>query len=336
MNIQKDWGLVLAGGGGKGAYEIGAWKAIRERKDLKISAVSGTSVGALNAALFSVGNYERAQYIWEKQVNEDAILTSKALKEKEFLSILEDILSENRDWIMAMPGMQRMSDISNVFLKVSAGRKAVLHTLENILGKTLAISTALLIEDIAKRGVFTREGLSRIIRHNGILPEVSKSTIPCFVTCYNIKNRSAEYFQLQGHSKEEMLNILLASSALPFIFPPEEINGIQYWDGGVKDNVPVRPLYAAGFRKLLVFHLSLADYDLFSESDSLLKQIQYSPPIEDYIRYRDAVLVHIYLQKTLFDFRDTLDFHPKTIQKRMNQGYLETKKRLERVDFISL
>ena len=112
-----------------------------------------------------------------------------------------------------------------------------------------------------------------------------------------------------------MLNILLASSALPFIFPPEEINGIQYWDGGVKDNVPVRPLYEAGYRKLLVFHLSLADYDLFSESDSLFKQIQYSPPIEDYIRYRDAVLVHIYLQKTLFDFRGTLDFHPKNIQK---------------------
>lgn len=333
MNIQKDWGLVLAGGGGKGAYEIGAWKAIMERKDLKISAVSGTSVGALNAALFSTGNYEKAKSIWEKQVNEDVILTSRILKQKEFLSTLEDNLKENKEWGIKMSELQRMQGSSGAFLKAFAGEKAVFHVLENILGKPFAISATLLVENLAKRGAFTREGLNRIIRQNEILPEVSNSTISCFATCYNIMNQSVEYFLLQKHSEEEMLKILLASSALPFIFPPEEINGIKYWDGGVKDNVPVRPLYEAGYRKLLVLHLSLVDYDLFSEQASLFKQIQYSPAIEDYIYYRDAVLVHIYLQKSLFDFKGTLDFHPKTIQKKINQGYLETKKRLERVDF---
>ena len=43
-------GLVLAGGGSRGAYQIGVWQALREL-DFQIQAVAGTSVGALNAAM---------------------------------------------------------------------------------------------------------------------------------------------------------------------------------------------------------------------------------------------------------------------------------------------
>ena len=51
-------GLVLAGGGGKGAYHIGAWKALKQFEvDKNIGSISGTSVGALNAVLFALGNY---------------------------------------------------------------------------------------------------------------------------------------------------------------------------------------------------------------------------------------------------------------------------------------
>lgn len=58
-------GLVLAGGGGKGAYEIGVWKALKELGiDKHITAVSGTSIGALNAVLFAQGDYEVAENIW--------------------------------------------------------------------------------------------------------------------------------------------------------------------------------------------------------------------------------------------------------------------------------
>ena len=52
-------GLVLAGGGAKGAYQIGAYQALQEigwMPDL----ITGTSVGCLNAALFVVGKVEEA------------------------------------------------------------------------------------------------------------------------------------------------------------------------------------------------------------------------------------------------------------------------------------
>lgn len=57
--------LVLAGGGGKGSYEIGVWSALREiGVEQAFSCVIGTSVGALNAALFAQGDLEEAISIW--------------------------------------------------------------------------------------------------------------------------------------------------------------------------------------------------------------------------------------------------------------------------------
>lgn len=58
-------GLVFAGGGGKGAYQIGVWKAIRELHiEEYVRVIAGTSVGSLNAALFLKGNLKFAEQLW--------------------------------------------------------------------------------------------------------------------------------------------------------------------------------------------------------------------------------------------------------------------------------
>ena len=64
IDLQKEYGLVLEGGGAKGAYQIGAWRALREA-GVRIRAVAGTSVGALNGALICMDDFEKAEQIWE-------------------------------------------------------------------------------------------------------------------------------------------------------------------------------------------------------------------------------------------------------------------------------
>lgn len=59
----KPYGLVLAGGGGKGAYQIGAWKAMKEM-GLTFEAVAGASIGAINGALIAGGDYDKATEFW--------------------------------------------------------------------------------------------------------------------------------------------------------------------------------------------------------------------------------------------------------------------------------
>lgn len=64
FNFDKEYGLVLEGGGAKGAYQIGVWRAFLEY-GVKIKGISGVSVGALNGALMCMGDYERAESLWE-------------------------------------------------------------------------------------------------------------------------------------------------------------------------------------------------------------------------------------------------------------------------------
>ena len=48
--------VVLAGGGSRGAYQIGVWKALREL-GIEYQLVTGTSVGALNGVLMVQGDF---------------------------------------------------------------------------------------------------------------------------------------------------------------------------------------------------------------------------------------------------------------------------------------
>ena len=65
MDLTKEYGIVLDGGGARGAYQIGAWKALKEA-GVKINAVAGTSVGALNGALICMDDIENAEKIWSE------------------------------------------------------------------------------------------------------------------------------------------------------------------------------------------------------------------------------------------------------------------------------
>lgn len=64
FDCSKEYGVVLEGGGAKGAYQIGVWAAMEECQ-IKIRGVAGVSVGALNGALIAMGNLNKAVEIWE-------------------------------------------------------------------------------------------------------------------------------------------------------------------------------------------------------------------------------------------------------------------------------
>lgn len=63
LDLEKEYGIVLEGGGARGAYQIGVWKALREA-GMKIKGVAGTSVGALNGALICMDDLGKAEEIW--------------------------------------------------------------------------------------------------------------------------------------------------------------------------------------------------------------------------------------------------------------------------------
>lgn len=79
--MKKKVGLVLGGGGAKGAYQIGVYLALKEFKQIKsIKAVSGTSIGALNSVLLANQKIEQAETIW-RNLSRKNVLTLKNWKE---------------------------------------------------------------------------------------------------------------------------------------------------------------------------------------------------------------------------------------------------------------
>ena len=55
--------LVLAGGGARGSYQVGVWRALMEL-DWHPQIITGTSVGSLNGAMFVLDQYETARDMW--------------------------------------------------------------------------------------------------------------------------------------------------------------------------------------------------------------------------------------------------------------------------------
>ncbi len=281
MGQKKEFGLVLAGGGGKGAYEIGVWKALRETGKIKIGAVSGTSVGALNAVLFAVGDYESAEDIW-MHIDMDKILSSKKMK-------FSDRLSQ---WLAMYASIYTGGPVNTLVMQVAIAKYLNTHN-----------------------GLFSREGLSKIIEEARIAEKIYKSKMPCYVTCYNLNELRTQYFQIDNRfTPKKIQSILLASSAIPFVFPKEEIEGKQYYDGGIPcfgDNVPVKPLFEAGWRKFIVVHLEREG-------------------IEEYTKkYEGCRFIHIFPSKNQGGLLDgTLDFNPQSAKERLIQGYKDMKKQI--------
>lgn len=68
----KAFGVVLGGGGAKGAYQIGVWRAMKEA-GIRYGGLIGTSVGSLNATLFALGNLDVAEHLWRNMRMEEVL-----------------------------------------------------------------------------------------------------------------------------------------------------------------------------------------------------------------------------------------------------------------------
>lgn len=112
-----------------------------------------------------------------------------------------------------------------------------------------------------KQGLFKRDGLIELIDNFINLETVSKSNLDLFITASkcNKSGKSCdeiEYFKINGKTPGEIKDILLASSAMPYVYEHVNIDGVVYRDGGLQDNLPIKPIYDAGYRKIIIIPLS--------------------------------------------------------------------------------
>ena len=210
MRNEGDIGLVLSGGGAKGAFQAGVWKAMHQL-DLteRVRVISGTSVGALNAAAFaSIRDPETICRFWRKHVEE-----------------------------VATPNLRSLENATDSFRKaaenVLAGKAFPFH---GLLDRTVLAQLV--------RGLLPShwpEDAPEVIAtslecRGGLMEEMSSSSY-----------RKRRFRIGAEPDPERRLSMLLASAAIPWGFDPVEIDGKRFVDGGWDENggenIPVTPIW---------------------------------------------------------------------------------------------
>lgn len=216
-------GLCLAGGGARGAYQIGVAKRLEELCILsQISAFAGTSIGSVNAVLLATRNVDEALTLW-KDIDPSEIHTAE--------SLFKRVMSE------------KIKIIDNGLFSIEALRGRLWREID--FGQARSKEVYVTVSDSGKAedsflGLF-------------------KSTYRHFVK----KDSQAVYALLSDHNDEDIVDIIMASCSIPIIFPAVTINNRKYYDGGVYDNVPIEPLVQAGCDTIIICSLHLFHfYDL--------------------------------------------------------------------------
>lgn len=237
--MNHTYGIVLCGGGGKGAYQMGVLTALQEYGYLDTPyGISGVSIGALNALAISCCGTEIGKKMWEELTPATVFDTNVEMNEQ-------------------------------------------------------------------RNGIFSRKKMRVLLDRVIDFEKINRINYPIYVATSWVESRECDvsYFMINKKSKEDIMKLMEATSALPIIYEDVDYEGVRYMDGGVCDNMPIKPLYDYGCRDFIILALS---------NDATLNQQQ----------YKDATFHLIKPQKDLGGLlTGTLNFSKQDIQMNLKIGY---------------
>jgi NTE family protein len=223
--------LILPGAGARGAYQIGVLKAIAgilpEREPNPFSIICGTSAGAINAAVLAgrASNFERAVSDMERV----------------WASFSASQVYRSDDWTML---------------------KASLHWLAAAMFGGLGVGNPSSLLDNSP----LRELLTQNVRFDGIRRSIDQGHLDAVavtasaystarsVTFFEGRPELTSWTRVRRIGRATRLNVdhLMASSAVPFVFPPVQIGGEFYGDGSMRNRAPLSAAIHLGADRMLV------------------------------------------------------------------------------------
>ena len=250
--------LILQGGGALGAYQAGVYQALAEA-DLHPDWVAGISIGAINSALIA-GNHpdrrvETLREFWET-VSESpfGVPYLAALEGRD--EFTHSVINQFRSWGTLLGGAPGFFQprVAPPFLYANGAPEALSYY------------------DVAP----LRATLERLVD----FALINAGKMRFSVGAVNIRTGNFVYFDSTTHKicPEQVM----ASGSLPPGFPPTEIEGEHYWDGGLVSNTPLDwVLGSRPGRDTLAFQIDLwsARGELprnLIEADTRQKEIRYS------------------------------------------------------------
>ena len=223
-------GLVLPGGGARGAYQVGVMKALAEilqSRERCFPVISGTSAGAINAAVmashaheFSIG-VERLEQFWS--------------------TMRCDRVYRTDGWTVLKSGLRWGLSLASGGV-LASNPKSLLDNqpLKEFLQRELKLE-----------GIDTALRLGAL---DGVSVTASAYSRAAAVSFFQAHDRFEEWDRTRRHGRRGKLSVdhLLASAALPLLFPARQIGNEYFGDGGMRMLAPLSPAIHLGADRLLV------------------------------------------------------------------------------------
>jgi predicted acylesterase/phospholipase RssA len=246
-------GIVLGGGGTLGDFQVGALIFLYKKGILPdIKCVFGTSIGAINAVIVSTGAGcdQMLENYWSKNVigREDLIPQHKW--SENVAPILKAFMeSEKRLNISCgrqinLTGPIRAISALVQKLKENSLRDTIsgIDDLEAMIRSALRDSTLYTAEKLKQRmldWIDDKKALDRAIVFGLFATNVETGQKTCFTNSKQLSGVVDDTLYVPCQSSGMLIQAALASSAVPVVFPPVDVCGNYYIDGGAREVVPV-------------------------------------------------------------------------------------------------
>jgi NTE family protein len=250
-------GLVLSGGGARGAFQVGAYERLLEEPTFADgpSVLSGTSAGGINAALIAAGKSptEMLQF-WKEIADDPPVTASPAFFDGALRTLVRLGLEEAVRWVRSPQPLRaflqrlrnhwppRAGSLAALWVEylLTARFELVSRLLEGIREPFVADTAPLRArlvdlfggERVPNRGL--RLALNTVDAHTGKIVRYVTAPAPLV--------RSPDYVVVEAIT----VDMVLASASIPLLFPPVQIGPHLLWDGGLLVNTPLAPVVTLG------------------------------------------------------------------------------------------
>ena len=250
-------GFCLSGGGARGAFQVGVYE--RLLRDPRFAdgpvVLSGTSAGAINAALIAAGKSPRdLMRFWNSIADDPPVVASALFFHSLTRTMLRLGFDELRAWL-------RPSRTLGAFLKRAKNHippqrgSALALFVEYLLTARFEIVSKLLegirepfLADTAQlRARLVDELGGEVVPHDGRrlainMVDAHTGRVVRYVTTRTRLTRPPDYVVVDAIT----VDMIMASASIPLLFPPVEVAGRYLWDGGLLVNTPLAPVVALG------------------------------------------------------------------------------------------
>ena len=266
--------LVLQGGGALGAYQAGVYEALLE-SDTKLDWVAGVSIGAINAALIAGNAPEQ-----------------RVARLREF-------------WQLVSSGPSQS-------VPMNWGDRAALNQWSAMAGAVFGIPglfrprmdpTLLLGGAAPVLSYYDTAPLKATIERLVDFDRINHREMRLSVGAVDVRTGNSIYFDNADPKLEIGVEHIMASGALPPGFPPVQIGGQAYWDGGILSNTPLQYVLDKWPRTT---RLVVLQVDLFSARGAMPRTLSEVAERQKDITYSsrtrmntDAVTANVNLQQAV-------------------------------------